>query len=444
MIDRRRFLQTAAGAGASLALTPELLRARQQSQGQLIQRAIPSTGEMLPVIGVARGPVQNNARLAHLVDMVDPSSEAYAMLKAVVRTMVDNGGRVIDSAVAEGQQVTAMIASDLGIQNRIFWSTGLPLPQAPQGTPPPDAAVVKAHLEAVFAMLKVPRIDLMMIPASNPSFVISTLPTVLGVLREAKREGRIRYIGVSELPTQNNPYATLESLMRNEPIDFIGVPHYHMANRRAEETLLPLAQARRIGVMVFMPFDLGRLFQRAGTTPLPEWAADFDARTWAQFFLKYIISHPAVTVVLPGTSSATHMLDNIGGGIGRLPNEATRKRMAELVDSFPPYQAPAAQARGRATVQAPPGPPVVLSAAILDRYVGEYKAASGPATFTFRRDGGALFVSPGPDAPLVAHSQTRLSVAGSGPVFEFQFDAQGRVTGVILEQGSQKTLLERK
>jgi aryl-alcohol dehydrogenase-like predicted oxidoreductase len=368
MIDRRRFLGMAAGAGATLALTPELLRALQslqQSGGKLIQRAIPSTGEMLPVIGVARGPVQNNARLAHLVNMVDPSSEAYAMLKAVVKTMVDNGGRVLDSAVAEGQQVTGMIAKDLGIQNRIFWSTGLALPPAPEGTPLPDAAAVRAHLEAVFARLGVPRIDLMMIPASNARSV-SALPTILGVLKQAKQDGRIRYIGVSELPTPNNPYATLESIMRNEPIDFIGVPHYHMGNRRAEATLLPLAQERKIGVIVYMPFELGRLFQRAGTTPLPEWAADFDAKTWAQFFLKYLVSHPAVTVVLPGTSSSAHMLDDLGGGIGRLPNEATRRRMAELVDSFPPFQAPG-QAPGRARVV----PPLELSAAILDRHVGE-------------------------------------------------------------------------
>jgi aryl-alcohol dehydrogenase-like predicted oxidoreductase len=438
MIDRRRFLGIAAGAGATLALTPELLRALQHSQGQLIQRAIPSTGEMLPVIGVARGPVQNNARLAHLVDMADPSSEAYAMLKAVVKTMVDNGGRVLDTQPAEGQQVTGTIANDLGIRDRIFWSTGLPLPPAPQGSPPPDAAVVRAHLEAVFERLRVPRIDLMMIQASNPYFVTSTLPTVLAVVKEAKAAGRIRYIGVSELPTPINPYGNLVSFMRNEPIDFIGVPHYHMGNRSAEEALLPLAQERKIGVMVYMPFELGRLFQRAGTTPLPEWAADFDATTWAQFFLKYIISHPAVTAVLPGTSSATHMLDNLGGGVGRLPNEATRKRMAELVDSFPPFQAAQApaQAPGRAASA------VALSAAILDRYVGEYE--SGPTTLTFRRDGAALFVNPGPNGPLVALSETRFSFAGPEPVFEFQLDAQGRVTGVILEQRGQKTLLGRK
>jgi hypothetical protein len=227
--------------------------------------------------------------------------------------------------------------------------------------------------------------------------------------------------------------------MRNEPIDFIGVPHYQIGNRRAEETLLPLAQERKIGVMVYMPFELGRLFQRAGTRPLPEWAADFDARTWAQFFLKYIVSHPAVTVVLPGTSSATHMLDNIGGGIGRLPNEATRKRMVELVDSFPPFQAPAQAASGRVSA----GAPVVLSAAILDRYVGEYKAASG-ITATIRRDGDKLVVKPGrnPEAPLAAQSETRFQDP-RGPIFEFQLDAQGRVTGVILEQRSGRTLLVR-
>ena len=117
MIDRRKFLGMAAGAGATLALTPNLLRALQQPGGKLIQRAIPSTGELLPVIGVARGPVQNNARLAHLVNMAVPSSEAYAMLKAVVKTMIDNGGRVLDSSDDEGQQVIGRIAEELGIKS---------------------------------------------------------------------------------------------------------------------------------------------------------------------------------------------------------------------------------------------------------------------------------------------------------------------------------------
>ena len=152
-----------------------------------------------------------------------------------------------------------------------------------------------------------------------------------------KKEGRVRYIGVTDLllpPSMPGPVApTLVSIMRNEQIDFVGVD-YSVGDRRAEETLLPLAEERKIGVLGYFSFDRARLFQRVGTTPLPDWAAEFDARTWAQFFLKYSISHPAITVARAGTSNPAHMLENIGGGIGRLPNEATRKRMAALVDSL--------------------------------------------------------------------------------------------------------------
>ena len=167
------------------------------------------------------------------------------------------------------------------------------------------------------------------------------------------------------------------------------------------------------------------VFGRIGNRPLPEWAAEFDARTWAQFCLKYVVSHPAITTVRVGTTKAAHMLDNIGGGIGRLPNEATRKRMAELIESFP--------------LAVPPQ--------TLDRYVGEYKAASG-LTATFRRDGETLFVKSGTgaDAPLVARTFTRF-VDPEGSVFEFQLVGVGpatRAARVILEQGSQKITLERK
>jgi diketogulonate reductase-like aldo/keto reductase len=108
-----------------------------------------------------------------------------------------------------------------------------------------------------------------------------------------------------------------------------------VGDRRLEETILPLAQERKIAAMAYFPFDRGRIFQRASSTPLPEWAAEFDAKTWAQFFIKYVLSHPAITVVRTGTTKSEHMLENIGGGIGRLPNEAMRKRMAQLVDSLP-------------------------------------------------------------------------------------------------------------
>jgi hypothetical protein len=166
-------------------------------------------------------------------------------------------------------------------------------------------------------------------------------------------------------------------------------------------------------------------FARVAGTPFPVWAAEFDAKTWAQFFLKYVISHPAVTVVRVGTTKAAHMVDDIGGGIGRLPDESTRKRMAELIDALP----------------------AIVPVVILDRYVGEYKAASG-ITATFRRDGDKLFVRLGAnaEAALVARSAIRF-VDSQGSIFEFQFTRVGpaiRVTGAVLEQGGQKITLERK
>jgi aryl-alcohol dehydrogenase-like predicted oxidoreductase len=324
MVNRREFLGITVGAGATLALTPQLLRALQQSGGKLIQRAIPSSGEMLPVIGLS---------FSNHVSCSDP-----AALKEVVKTFADNGGRVFDAmhGDAAAEQFHATVATELGLQNKVFWSTRGTPPGGPGGPPQPGAATVNAHIDTWLARIKARRMDLVMLPPQGD-------PTWLAALKEEKKVGRVRYIGVQVI---GDPvYPQLEAVMRNEPIDFIGVD-YDLGNRaRVEDTILPLAQERKIGVMAFFPFGNAggvsctssgtSLFRRAGTTPLPEWAADFDAKTWAQFFLKYVISHPAVTVARVGTTKATHMLDNIGGGIGRLPNDATRKRRAELVDSWP-------------------------------------------------------------------------------------------------------------
>ena len=311
MISRREFLGTSLATGAALALTPELLHALAQQSGKLLQRPIPSSGEMLPVIGVGRG-----SRPA------DP-----AALKDVLKTLVDNGGKFLDTVHggAQAQEATGAAAAELGIQNRIFWSTPV--------TVAGDPAAVRAQIDASFARLKVSKIDLVMVLAIGTS----EISTNLAVLREMKKEGRIRYIGVTDLlppPNMKVPAGpNLESILRNEPIDLIGFD-YSANDRRAEQTLLPLAQERKVGVLAYFTFDRGRIFKRSGATPLPEWAAEFDAKTWPQFFLKYVISHPAVTVARTGTSNPQHMLENLGGGIGRLPNEAMRKRMAALVDSL--------------------------------------------------------------------------------------------------------------
>jgi aryl-alcohol dehydrogenase-like predicted oxidoreductase len=427
MINRREFFGLTAGAGATLAFSPALLRALQQQQrGKLIQRAIPSSGEMLPAISLA---FSNH-----------PNCADHAALKEVVRTFVDNGGKVLDATLsnAAAEQFHIEAANELGIQNKVFWSAK-GIAGGAGGSPPPGPDGVKAQIDSLLARTKASRIDLVWLAVAND-------PTMLAALKEEKKAARVRYIGVNTIVVKSQS-AQLETIMRNEPIDFIGVD-YDIGNRHVEDSVLPLALERKIGVVAFFPFGNNsgascnpgtrNLFARVGNRPLPEWAAEFDAKSWSHFFTKYVISHPAVTVARVGTTKATHMLDNMGGGIGRLPNEATRKRMREFIDAIPAIpplpQNPAA------------APGIALPVAILDRYVGAWQLASGTVV-TFRRDGDRLFVKPGnnPETPLNARSETRLQDP-RGPVFEFQVDAGGTVTGLVLEQGNpvQRIPLTRK
>jgi aryl-alcohol dehydrogenase-like predicted oxidoreductase len=417
MVDRREFLGVSVGAGAALALTPALLRALQQPGGTLIQRAIPSSGQLLPVVGLS---FSNHASCADT-----------AALRAVLKTFADNGGRVFDAMHGDGiaEQLHATFANELGIQNTLFWSTR-GTPPGGGGPPQPGIATVAEHVGMWRAKLKAPRMDLVMLPAAAD-------PAHLAALKIEKQAGRVRYIGVQVI--SDAQYPQLEAVMRNEPIDFIGVD-YDIGNRaRVEDTILPLAMERKIAVMAFFPFGNNggvscgsgsNLFGRVGNRPLPEWAAEFDATTWAHFFLKYVISHPAITVARVGTTKPAHMLDNMGGGVGRLPDEATRTRMAAFIDALPPV-----------TVQTPQAsrlPP--LSAAILDRYAGHYKTADG-ITVRVRRYGERLVakVGPNPDAVIRPLSQTRFWLPGPGAGFiEFQPDSSGAVTDLIYAPGSQK------
>lgn len=411
---------------------------------------------MLPVISLGARPVKGAALQSQAADV--------AAAREVLKTFVDNGGRMVDvlHGGPGGEQAARTAAKELGIEDKFFWTTPLfvTIPTLPghSGPPPkPDAAAVKAAMEEKFATLKVSKIDLVMVLAHVD------IPTHLAVLNEMKKEGRVRYIGVTDLlpppnvkppPGVPDVFARLESIMRggdNEPIDFIGTD-YSVGDRRVEQTILPLAQERKIGFLAYFPFDRNRIFKRAGNTPLPEWAAEFDATTWAQFFLKYVISHPAVTVARTGTTNPEHMLDNIAGGIGRLPDEATRKRMAELVDSLPPTPPPGPPKPPKPKQGGPQGgpqegpPPVVLSAAILDRYVSEYHYAAAGQTVTIRRDGDKLLMKVHgnmPEGPLVARSETRYQ-SPAGLIIEFQLDSQEKVTGAVVEMGPNRIPLERK
>ena len=335
MMNRRDFFGITLGAGATLTLTPQLLRALQQQSGKLMQRAIPSSGEMLPVISFAPRPTVR----ASGPGPTQAAPTDVPAAREVLKAFLDNGGKVVDvlHGGPVGENAARTAARELGIQEKFFWTTPLSVnvPMLPgyTGAPPkPSRAAVRAALEEKLTAFKVPRIDLVMVGSGGD------VATHVSVLQEMKKEGKVRYIGVHHLAFPPNApmptFGNLETIMRNEPIDFVATD-YSVGDRRAEETILPLALERKIAFMAYFTFDRARFFNRATSVALPEWAAEFDAKTWAQFSLKYVLGHPAVVVARTGTTQVAHMLDNIGGGIGRLPNEATRKRMAELIDSFP-------------------------------------------------------------------------------------------------------------
>jgi aryl-alcohol dehydrogenase-like predicted oxidoreductase len=313
MMNRRQWLGLAAGAGAALALNPRLLSAL--STQELITRAVPSTGERLPVIGL--GSSTTFAQVARGQD--------YSALRDVLRTFTERGGTVFDTAPGYGasEQVAGDIAAELGITDRIFWATKV---NVAQGSGPADPARARQQIETSFTRLRKRPIDL--IQVHN----LGDVPTQLGILKELKAAGRVRYIGAA-IWTEPQ-YAELERIMRSEPLDFVGLD-YAIDNRSVEERLLPAAADRGIGVLVYVPFGRGRLWNRVAGRELPSWANEFDAHTWGQFFLKFVASDPRVTVVTPATSRAANMVDNLGAAVGRLPDAAMRRRMIAHVEALP-------------------------------------------------------------------------------------------------------------
>lgn len=310
-LTRRDWLSLTLGAGAALSLDPTALWA----QAKLLTRAIPKTGEMLPVIGLG-----SSATFSAVA-----RTEDVTALREVLKTLVDHGASVFDTAPQYGasEETAARIANELGIANKLFWATKV---NVARGTAGADAAGARAQIETSFTRIKKAKVDLIQVHnLGDPA-------TQLPILFDLKKQGRVRYVGITT--TFDQQYEGLLSIMRNEPLDFIGVD-YAVDGREVEDKILPLAQERKIGVLAYAPFGRTRLFRRVGDRPLPEWASEFDAKTWAQFFLKWVIGHPAITVVTPATSQAKNMLDNIGGGIGRLPDQAMRKRMAAFIDALP-------------------------------------------------------------------------------------------------------------
>lgn len=313
MLTRREWLTLTSAAGAALSFDPRTLVA--QSRG-LITRPIPSSGERIPVVGL--GSAATFSQVAR--------SEDVSALEEVLKTMVELGGSVVDTAPSYGasEEVAGRIVNELGIADKVFWATKVNVAGRGAGGGTADRSAALAQIEASFQRIKRPKIDL--IQVHN----LGDVPTQLGILKELKERGRIRYLGVTT--TSDRQYGELEQVMRNEPLDFIEID-YSIANRNVEDVILPLAIQRKIGVIVALPFGRAALFPRVAGKPLPGWAKDIDVSSWAQYFLKYLIGHPAITVAIPGTSKPGNMRDNMGGAMGRVPDEATRKRMLEYFDS---------------------------------------------------------------------------------------------------------------
>lgn len=312
-LNRRDWLRLSLGGSLALALPAALAR------DGLATGTIPSSGEKIPVIGLGSSATFSQAAR-------NAGDEDARALAEVLEALVQRGGTVFDTAPGYGasEAVAGRIARDRKLADRLFWATKLNV--APRGGGRADPAEARAQLQASFE--RVGRRTLDLIQVHNMGDVATQLP----LLRELKDAGRIRYLGVTT--TFEPQYPELIETMKREPLDFIGID-YAIDNRDVEETILPLARERGIAVLAYAPFGRTRLFRRVGERPLPEWAADFDVASWAQFFLKFVVSHPAITAATPATSRVANLVDNLAAASGRMPDEAARRRMAAFIDTLP-------------------------------------------------------------------------------------------------------------
>jgi len=306
-LSRRQALR--AGVAACLAAAAHRAFGATDAPGSVapqVGKTIPSTRERLPVIGLGT----NNYSVT--------TAEDLAPRREVLQRMSDLGGKVIDTAPAYGRSeiVVGELLADLGNRDRYFLATKV---TAPDG----DLAQGRAMLEESFRRLRTPRIDLMQVHN------LDGVDVLMPALREAKEAKRIRYIGVTT--SRAEQYPQMLSAMRRHALDFIQVD-YSIDNRAAADEVLPLAQERGIAVLINMPFGgrrSGNLFPKLAGREVPEWAVEAGAASWAQFLLRYVVSHPAVTCAIPGTHRVAHLEDNMRAGRSELPDRAVRTRMEE-------------------------------------------------------------------------------------------------------------------
>jgi diketogulonate reductase-like aldo/keto reductase len=305
-MTRREAAKIIGGAATGLALPISTPAATESST--IVTRTIPSSGEKLPVIGLGTWRAFD----------VDLTTDNRRQLEEVLSLFVKLGGRVIDSSPMYGraEEVIGELTAALGIRDKLFLATKVWTHGKENG--------IKS-MERSMALLRTKRVDLMQVHN------LVDVQTHLATLREWKQQGRIRYLGITH--HEAGAFPDVEKVMRSEKLDFVQI-NYSLMEREAEERVLPLAQERGVAVIVNRPFGAGDLFGKVRSKPLPDWATEFDCRSWAQFFLKWIVSHPGVTCAIPATDKPGHLEDNMQGGVGRLPDENMRRRMVELVSSL--------------------------------------------------------------------------------------------------------------
>jgi len=298
-MDRRRRALIAALAAATVAPA--------RADSRIVLKRIPSSGEELPAIGIGTWQTFD----------VRGDPAAAAPLREVLKAFAEAGGRVVDSSPMYGgaESVVGELTAGLGLRDKLFMATKVWTHGREQGI---------RQMEESFRRMRVERMDLMQVHN------LADVETHTRTLMEMKQKKRIRYLGITHYTA--SAYREIERLLKTRQYDFLQI-NYSLGEREAEKTLLPLARDLKVAVIANRPFQEGALFSHVKGKPLPAWAAELGIRSWAQYFLKWIVSHPALTCAIPATARPEHIRDNVAAGFDPLPDASARRKMGEYFDA---------------------------------------------------------------------------------------------------------------
>jgi diketogulonate reductase-like aldo/keto reductase len=303
-LTRKQFLVGASSLTAAAALGGGLGivgGARPARAATLVERAIPSSGEKIPIVGLGTARVYD-------IEAGDPK---LPELKATVETFVREGGKVIDCSPTYGnaEAVVGRLINELGARNKVFYATKISTNGEKEGMEQVNTSLKQWNTD---------RFDLLQVHNMRD------FGTQIRTIRRLKDEGKVRYVGVTT--SSQRSYDRFVALLKSEKLDFVQV-NYSLMQPESSDRVLPAARDAGLAVLINRPFALAGTFRKVKGKKVPEWATEFGAKTWAQFFLKFVVSHPAVTCAIPGTDKPEYMTDNLGAAVGPIPDEKTRARM---------------------------------------------------------------------------------------------------------------------